>query len=737
MLFPTHEEINNFYSYTAGLASIVSVAMLQIPTALAIVDEEFSEPLSPGSSATPPATASPSPQRTAPGEAFYIRDPSAIRAITSCMQTCAGRTYTSSLAVMGWAFLLGHINELSRDVPHWDDADGLAVRGTPIVEMWGQLLPGLFPTTVEVGLANLVGHPVAQMPACIIGLLDPAEAKPEIPGFHLDGEEDGWRMKNVVADLVRNTQKLFEFTGTHIVATFLPHNVEYNKLSAYRKFLNDEPKPLEGPLSRDDWTGSPVEKFWQHEGTVTLLARAKNRFPYEPLPFLRLIRGLATQDVTLMEYLTRVPTYTEALPRCFKDFEDLETPEDDDTRYIQLEQDLELFPTRDGGMFEFDDQADSFTALGGIVIPQGTQGIVISSGGTKQVVAWRHEYNALALFGRILECAASSQAGEVALFQTEIVTETVSLFTILISSSKEFAAALAREPGSHEAPQVLMEASEMLERTKDVISVVFDLLDSALNRHTAESPFFVVGLEFVNSLVHLAPGRVWAYLARSVLLERHGRGGAFAGYLSAVEVTQGSYDFTLACLTLYESLVEEAIRSSASNKGWSKSLVLSSKAVPHGPAGAGVSDTVQQEILLGFTRLVVDIFESYRSFKYTKDIAQKLQIGTLIASVFTKIMYYVYGVDEFSDAEHKITSVLAPSAEYLVSVFLSTATSNLPIEPILGAISDGVQTPESSLYIRTLGIWVDQVINVVKLADMLARVRLYLGSVSHAPDRVG
>jgi len=731
VIFPSSEEISNFYSYTAGLASIVSVAMLQIPSALAIIDEEFSEPLSPASSATPPATAPPSPQCTASSEAFYIRDASAIRAITNCMQACAGRTRTSSLAVMGWAFLLGHMNQLSRNVPHWDDADGIAIRGTPIVEMWGQLLPGLFPTTVEVGLANLVGHP--QMPASIVGLLDPTEAKPEVSGFRLDAEEDSLRMKNVVADLVRKTQNLFDFSGSLIVATFLPHNVEYNNLPAYQKFLNNEPKPvdglpklLEGSPYRNDWTGSPVEKFWQHEGTAKLLTRAKNRFPYEPLPFLRLIRGLATHDMTLLDYLVRVPTYTEALPRTFKDFEDVETLEDDDTRYIRLEQDLRLFPARDGGMFETDDQEDSFAALGGVLIPQGTQGILISSGSTKQVVAWRHEYNALALFGRILECAASSQASEVALVQTEIATEIVSLFTMLVASSKESAAALAREPGSHETPQVLMEASEMLERTKDVISVVFDLLDSALNCHTTESPFFIVGLEFVNSLVHLAPGRVWAYLARSALLEWHGRGGAFAGYLSAVEVTQGSYDFTLSCLALYESLVEEAIRSSATNKGWSKPPGFSSKAISHGPTGMGASDAVLREILLGFTWVVVDIFESYRSFRYTKDIAQKLRIGTLIARVFTKILYYVYGVDEFSDKEHKITSVLVPSAEYLVSVFLSTATSDLPIEPILGAISDGVQTPESSLYTQTLGIWVDQVINVVKLADMLARVRLYL-----------
>jgi len=699
--------------------------MIQIPTALAILDEEFSKLSSSESSATPPANgpaSPPSPVSTLSEQSFYIKDQSAIIAVTNCMQECAGYLPSSSLAVAGWVLLLQHIQHLVKDNTQWDDGEGVAARGPMIVEFYNNLLPGLFPTTVDVGLRHLLQRSSKQILQLVIEVLEPSDSTSGAV-FCLRGEEDGLRMKNVIADLIRRTQKYFEFTEGLINATFLVHDVEYRDITPFNKFLEQE---LEAD-TEDSWIGNPVEKFSLDDGTTRLLARAKNRFPYEPLPFLRLIKGIATQNAAVTHYLTDLDTYTHLLPHGFKDYDDC-GPEESGN--IMLASNLVLFPPRESGMFENDPPTGTFYSLGGIVIPRGTEGVQISSGGTRQVVAWKYRYNALAMFGRILECAVTSQTFSTDLVNMTVVTEIISLLTILVTSSEESVAALAREPGHYEIPQVLAEASDMLGRNRDVISIAFNFLDTALNRHTTEEPFFVVGLEFVNSLVHVAPGRVWPYLARSVLLERHGRGGAFAGYLSAVEVTQGSYDFTLTCLTLFESLVEEAIRSSAVHKGRSKALVVSSKVAPKGPGGMGVSDIVQRDILLGFTRVAVDIIESYRGFKYSKDIAQKLQIGTKIARIFTMILYYAYGVDEFSDADNKITSVLIPSAEYLVSVFLSAGASDLPIEPILGAIADGVQTPESSLYLQTLGVWVNQVIQMVKFADVLVRIRLYLGSAS-------
>lgn len=93
----------------------------------------------------------------------------------------------------------------------------------------------------------------------------------------------------------------------------------------------------------------------------------------------------------------------------------------------------------------------------------------------------------------------------------------------------------------------------------------------------------------------------------------------------------------------------------------------------------------------------------------------------------TRILEAVYGVDESSDPHSKVTAVLAYSAEHLVKVFLSDSTTVLPLQPIIGAIKDGVATPESSLYIEPLENWVAQVSATMKFAATLVRVRAYLG----------
>lgn len=724
MLFPDSPELAGFYAYTTGLAAVVSLAMVQVPAALANLDEEFSKLASPGSSATPPAHGPASPVSALTGTSFYLRDSAAIASITNCMKECAGFSPSGSLVVAGWVVILVHIQHLVKVHTRWDDGEEPTARGPMIVEFYGNLLPELFPTTVDAGLRNLFERSSQQMLELVVTACcqQPSE-NPSGAAFNLQSEEDGLRMKNVIANLVRKTQKYFEFSEPIVIATFLAHDVEYTRLPCLHRFLEQE-RELK---AEDNWMGDPAESFFLDDGTVRLLARAKNRFPYEPLPYLHLLKGIATQYESVVDRLTRLDTYTHLLPQGFKDYDDC-GPEESGN--IVLASDLVLLPPRDNGVFEHSSPSATLRSLGGIVIPRGTEGVHISSGSTKQVVAWKHSYNALAMFGRILECASTGQFFSTELVNNTVVTEIVSLLVLLVASSEESKAASARAPGHYEIPQVLAEASDMLGRNRDIISVCFNLLDTALSRHTTEQPFIVVGLEFVSSLVHLAPARVWPYLARSMLLERHGRGGALSGYLSAVEVTQGSYDFTLTCLSLFESLVEEAVRSGAVQKGRSKALVLSSKAIPQGPSGVGVSDIVQRDILLGFTRVMVDLFESYRTFRYSKNIAQKLQIGAKISKIFTAILYYAYGVDELSNAENKVTSVLMPSAEYLVSIFLTGPANDLPIEPILGVIADGVQTPESSLYLQTLQIWVDQVIRMVKFADVLVRVRLYLGSAS-------
>lgn len=86
----------------------------------------------------------------------------------------------------------------------------------------------------------------------------------------------------------------------------------------------------------------------------------------------------------------------------------------------------------------------------------------------------------------------------------------------------------------------------------------------------------------------------------------------------------------------------------------------------------------------------------------------------------------VYGVDDSADASSKVTGVLAPSAEHLVKVFLSESANELPMEPVIGAILDGLATPETSLHLRSLNGWIEHNVAVTKFAEICVRVRGYL-----------
>lgn len=734
--YAEYQDIAKLSVYVQGLTSIVSLAILQLPKADATIREEFQKPLvimsGQGSSAPAP---------TASDDDFYITNPKALQAVTECLMQRAG-VIGSSLASMAWVALLHEMHMLAQFDVDWSDEEGTAPpEGASPSDMFRKVLPQLFPTTTEAGIRRLAGHSGQNMLNLIQILLEPSDssaATSAVSRFSLSYEEDGLRMRNVLAQLVRRTNEYVDFTGDTVMATYWSTDVQYTDYEHFATFLGYEAESKEDAVMISDgstspadcWSGSPARKFWADTEALKILERTKNRFPHEPLPFLKIIRGLASESAVALDYLTNMTSYTQTLPAGFTDYDILD--ENAATMSICLTSPLLLFPERDSGAYE--DEAETatgyFTRYGGIVIPPGTCGVVISGSGSRTVVAWEFEYNALPLFGRILETVvndsnSAARLGDLA--SVEVVNEVVGMLTILIASSDESAAALRRVPGRYDVPQVLGEASDMLGRNRDIISIVCDHLDGELNRGNVFKPFFVTGLEFLDSLIHIVPGRVWPYLARSSLLERHGRGGALARILSTVEVVRGTYAFTTTCLQLFEHLVEEAVRSCALHKGRKHStpFVQATRVPSTGTGGMGVTDIVQRDILLGFTRTAVDIFESYRKYKYV-DLAENWDIGTRLARIFTTILGFAYGVDDASDANNKLTSVLVPSAEHLVAVFLAKDASLLPLQPISETILDGVNTPESSLYLHSLRAWVAQVVQVVKFADMLVRVRMYL-----------
>lgn len=708
------------------------------------MQQEFARTFSNESSATPPvigpaAGAARRAQPAVSDASFYIESPTAIKAVTDCFHDTLG---VPGVAIpgFGWALILLEIINFVRSSQEVDDADPFAPAGgrmerRPTVELYDNVLVSLFDGSPEKETKGLAIATMREALESIVLMIEPSGVAGEAfngTKFWIESEEDGGRMKNVLASLIRKALPDLNITGEVLGTVLLTHELQYKDLTEYQKFLEDEAERQgEDPSG---WSGSACARFANQGSTLRFLRRAKNRFPYEPILFLKLVRGIATESVFVCDYLTSMDTYTQMLPHGFGDY-DVDDG-DSDVAKIQLTNDLLVFAPRDGGVFE-----DEYAPRGGIIIPAGTFGEITSTGG-RPVVAWKHQYNAFPLFGRVLEYALIGDgtdsgprqvmAGELGTGET--VTEIVGLLTMLIASGTSLS---ANGSGGLDIARILEEASDNVGRSRDVVSIIFDLLEAGLQA-TAQSTntqksteFIVAALQFVDALIRILPGRVWPFIARSTILERHGRGGAFVNILSAVEVVRGDYEFTINCLNLFEHLVEEAVRSSVANMGGSKSLILAS-ITSNTTTRSGVSMAVQSDILTSWTRVTVDVFESYRGWKYVNR-EQKLDIGQRIARIFSTILVKVYGVDDSTNVGSKVTSVLAPSAEHLVKVFLSENANELPMEPIIGAITDGLITPETSLHFRSLNGWINHVEAVVRFSEICVRVRGYLESVFSAP----
>ncbi|KAK5017149.1 hypothetical protein LTR39_001705, partial [Cryomyces antarcticus] len=173
------------------------------------------------------------------------------------------------------------------------------------------------------------------------------------------------------------------------------------------------------------------------------------------------------------------------------------------------------------------------------------------------------------------------------------------------------------------------------------------------------------------------------------LLEVDGSGGSLAVIVTSTEMMIGRYDFLIGAVRVFEALVEDAILHAVARKTTTKELTrFSSTPV----SASGTSNKVMSKVLFAFQRTLVDVFQSIPSWKFV-DTRDKLEINTRILATFDRVLRYTYGFDDTPDTSQKITGVLASAANYLIDVFLSATSNDLPSRPILNILYTGITTP--------------------------------------------
>ncbi|KAF2838335.1 hypothetical protein M501DRAFT_956769 [Patellaria atrata CBS 101060] len=471
---------------------------------------------------------------------------------------------------------------------------------------------------------------------------------------------------------------------------------------------------------------------------------AMSRFPHETLPFLKICRAFLVGNES-DEYMARCITqsledmhqYTQTLPVKFGGFETMR--DDENAGFVRSTGPLPLFSRRwqsKNGPHPSKALvlANSLEEDDWCFIPPQTDGIIADDSSTPPVVSWASKYSALRYLARLLfTLVTGSETVEYLTnspISIELAAEIVALFASLLSPAAYRIRAGINPTESRSAAQgILNNASLGFERERDVVSIILDIFEQELQRQrnqVAEES----SLELLASCSHcisilatIVPHRIWPFLSRSELLDIDGSGGTLAIVVGSSEIVVGRYDFLIGCIHMFEALIFDVVTYGVSRKSTSKALTRFESVLV---SSSGSSEKSMGRILVSFTKTMIGVFEGLPNWRFSIE-EQKLTINTSIMTAFTEILEYVYGFDDNKNIHQKLTAILAPSAEYLVAIFLSPSTNNLPINPIIETLMATADEPTSTLFQGLVQAYVDQTHTSLSFLTTILRVSILLG----------
>ncbi|KKK15108.1 nucleoporin, partial [Aspergillus ochraceoroseus] len=494
---------------------------------------------------------------------------------------------------------------------------------------------------------------------------------------------------------------------------------------------------LTGPPAGSPWplTTSPVDSsdpksiFMKDDSLMNPIFRlARSRFPYETVPFIKLCRALLSKELINEESLPEIlgelenmESFTQIIPGDFQGYETIR--EDENANLVSLIRPLPMITsTSRRQILDRPTTSNALIVTGSSQIPSATVGQIVSES-KPAVVMWQHQYSCLSYLGSWLE-EWNENGGYSAEFAEESVAETIWLLADLLTTTTNDQ---TRNNPDSPAKRILEMASDGLCRQNDIVSLVFDIFERNLqsigSRAGSESVMdsTVACLRFIYALIAVLPNRVWPLLSRSSLLGSDGKGGMMTAIISAAEVTSGEYPFLIGCVRLFEVVADDAASRAVLRR------------CPTGKAGvvsdwtSGVPSHVMRGILLNFVRTMVEVYNSNANWRFNAP-EHRFEINTMIAKTLERILYYAFGTNEDATTklDSRITGVFSSSATYILEVLRPHSVADLPFNPILRLIIDGLQTPPT-IYLRFLTLVEKQVISTLELSTRLLQAAQLLG----------
>jgi nuclear pore complex protein Nup188 len=432
-----------------------------------------------------------------------------------------------------------------------------------------------------------------------------------------------------------NNALMYDGLYIAILASFLICTVSFVQLNdkttkTYSRVFKDAPNAF-------------IEKFFANETTEKQLYISRAKFPEVMVPYLRL---LSINGAFAHSQLSNLSTYLHIASAGIEYDSDIET----DT--ITLKNELYIKPP-------FEETPDVF-----LEIAAGTQGKVLPTADqNKEALILNYNHNGWALLGRVIRNIATDPDKEQLLLTIlELLTNTLNVSNVDTTS------------------EILESLSEFLDDS-DILDIILKLFEQSLHQRNVSVSTQL--LELLNALIDTYPQIVWSHLVRSDLLEHGGRGGLIGTILGSVETISGSYEFTIASLKLFNTLV-------------SKSTLDSENLNSH-----------RANVIPKFTTHASQVFESFIYWNY-KHPHQKFEIGSLILEVFCKILILVYGIEPDADPNTKVTRVLSTAAKRIITSFAVSLPDVRIITPILAAMDALNSDPPFYSTSGNLGFWFTQ-----------------------------
>ncbi|KAI0145645.1 nucleoporin subcomplex protein binding to Pom34-domain-containing protein [Hypoxylon sp. NC0597] len=456
--------------------------------------------------------------------------------------------------------------------------------------------------------------------------------------------------------------------------------------------------------------------------------QALNRFPYEFIPFLTLCRILycspnLTQESNhelIFRLLQKTPTLTFTLPDHFNDYQ--LAYEEDNSNGFQFLEDLPLLqPVQSRKRTTAEEES--------FIIPAGTYGRFIVDEG--RIVRMEYEHSALALLGKRLDAnlVANKYNLELGVLSTEETAEAISLLATLVRMecirtdvSDEKSAEL-----SETALAIVGEASRALPRTKDIISVVCDTLDSLLDGEPESQGLnaLVACLQFLHAILPICPGRVWSYMSRCVILSNQGQGGRLARLVGNLDLSDVRYEFLTSAVRLFSSLIDSAMSSSVRRKTTTKT---NGRQKQKYDVWLGVSDKIVTQISLSIVRAAMDVLESLSTWRFSSDLDRMVLVRDVVP-IMDNVILYTFSMDDVKSKTF-LMSALEPAAKYVIDSFLAPSAGSLRIQPLLVTLVAATQPFGRTVYANRTEAFAAQTQAVLGLARSLVRIANYLDQPS-------